>query len=430
MPSLKKTALGLVIMFVLLISLVVALQSVKSSSQTITVPDDFTTIQAAVDNASAGDTVFVKNGTYYCGLGNEIVINKSLSLIGEDANTTIINGQYETFQYHLGGPGGLSTVSIDASNVLITGFTITNCENAIAINQYSNSYTVSGIHIIGNNLIGNFVGIRDADNSLDNNLLVSGNNIANNSLVGFYLDSANSLVSNNLFSDNNGAIGLNEAENVTVCYNRIVNNSRGVSLAEVSGASIFGNNITGSAGYYSPDDYGYGISFTSNCNNSLVYDNNIWGNTYGIILRNVGLESSGIPIPQGSGNVVYHNNLFDNSQNANVEHQYPNNVNGVVNGTTIVSWDTGTVGNYWGDYLSRYPNATEMGTSGIGDTPYIIDENNTDQYPYVQKADISTTPSPHSTLLALSDLQWAVIVAVVVVIILVLSFLFYRNRTK
>lgn len=51
------------------------------------------------------------------------------------------------------------------------------------------------------------------------------------------------------------------------------------------------------------------------------------------------------------------------------------------------SWDNGSVGNYWCDYLAKYPNASEIGDSGIGDTPYIIKANNTDNYPLMAPVD-------------------------------------------
>ena len=35
-------------------------------------------------------------------------------------------------------------------------------------------------------------------------------------------------------------------------------------------------------------------------------------------------------------------------------------------------WDNHTVGNYWGNYLTTYPNATEIDHSGTGNMPYII----------------------------------------------------------
>lgn len=40
------------------------------------------------------------------------------------------------------------------------------------------------------------------------------------------------------------------------------------------------------------------------------------------------------------------------------------------------SWDNGSVGNYWENYSIKYPNASEIGNTGIGDTPYIIDRSN------------------------------------------------------
>ncbi|MCJ7570581.1 MAG: hypothetical protein MUO82_01710, partial [Candidatus Thermoplasmatota archaeon] len=46
------------------------------------------TIQEGINNATAGDTVFVYNGTYY----ENVVVNKTISLVGEDKNGTIIDG--------------------------------------------------------------------------------------------------------------------------------------------------------------------------------------------------------------------------------------------------------------------------------------------------------------------------------------------------
>ena len=43
----------------------------------IIVPDQFATIQEAINNASAGDTIFVRKGTYH----ENIIVNKSLTLI-------------------------------------------------------------------------------------------------------------------------------------------------------------------------------------------------------------------------------------------------------------------------------------------------------------------------------------------------------------
>jgi len=74
-------------------------------------PNNYTKIQDAIDNASNGDTVFVYNGTYNEGLN----VNKSIDLIGEDKNTTIIKGSN----------WGL-VVFISADYVIFSNFTIQN----------------------------------------------------------------------------------------------------------------------------------------------------------------------------------------------------------------------------------------------------------------------------------------------------------------
>ena len=53
-------------------------------------PGNYTTIQNAIDNASDGDTVFVYaySSPYY----ENVLVNRSINLIGEDKNTTIIDG--------------------------------------------------------------------------------------------------------------------------------------------------------------------------------------------------------------------------------------------------------------------------------------------------------------------------------------------------
>ena len=77
----------------------------------------------------------------------------------------------------------------------------------------------------------------------------------------------------------------------------------------------------------------------------------------------------------------YRNNLINNGQN-------------VVVGTSgsINDWDVSQVGNFWSDYTTKYPDATEVDDSGIWNTPYVIDsknvDKNVDDYPLVKPFEI------------------------------------------
>ena len=90
-------------------------------------------------------------------------------------------------------------------------------------------------------------------------------------------------------------------------------------------------------------------------------------------------------------------------------------------GNEAILWDNGSVGNYWSDYLTRYPNATEIDNTGIGDTPYVMinslqkKPNATDNYPLMSPFIVSSSPEPQqeepfSTLLAATVSATALIV--------------------
>lgn len=127
----KSLALLLVLIF---LASLVTLQPavVKAQIQTLIVPDQYPTIQAAIDNASVGDTVYVKSGNYTPAvtdtdpLGDDtIVIDKSISLIGENCQDTIIR----TTQAVSWGVG----IEVTADNVAISGFTIIGNAKDIAL---------------------------------------------------------------------------------------------------------------------------------------------------------------------------------------------------------------------------------------------------------------------------------------------------------
>ena len=58
------------------------------ASKTLVVPQDYSTINEAISHASSGDVISVQKGVYY----ENLQINKSISMLGEDAKNTIIIG--------------------------------------------------------------------------------------------------------------------------------------------------------------------------------------------------------------------------------------------------------------------------------------------------------------------------------------------------
>ncbi|MFO8077861.1 MAG: right-handed parallel beta-helix repeat-containing protein [Thermoplasmatota archaeon] len=94
---------------------------------------DFVSIQEAIDAASSGDTIFVHSGWY-----NETVeINASLTLIGEDKNTTIIEGGKRS-----------DVVTISSDNVCFSGFTIQNSSTVVREGWWK-----AGIRIIASDVL-------------------------------------------------------------------------------------------------------------------------------------------------------------------------------------------------------------------------------------------------------------------------------------
>jgi nitrous oxidase accessory protein len=392
----------------------VSLLSVAPPEGSIVVPDDYLTIQEAVGNSTAGDTVFVRKGTYYSpSSGHPITIDKPLTLIGEDPQSTIIDGNYDKLY-----PKNWDwiTIRIAAPDVTVSGFTIINSEISISLVNYAEESLPTDCRIVNNNLVNNSQGI-DVEHAV--NLLISGNNITGNGGEGISASSSSS--SNITITANNiteNYVGITvTSKNVVVSGNIISDNEFGLNLDWWGPYDVYENNIT--------DNQEYGIQFGRGCNNATIHDNNIERNSIGINLENIRVYGDSTI---GSGNTVYRNNLVDNSYQGFIEKEYKHDtyldISTLVNGTDIVMWDNGTEGNYWSDYAGEDDN-----DDGIGDTPYRIDENNTDYHPLIDPVTISSTSLPLSELSS-ETLSTITLVAVAVVTILVVGFFVYRFNRK
>jgi len=180
------------------------------------------TIQEGVDNASVGDTVFVYNGTYY----ENVVINKIIDLIGENKDTTIINGN--------NGYG----ITVQIINVDIDNFTLINSNCGIFVE--ANYCEITNIKAYAG-----YKGIEVQDVS---NTIITGCNLSNNSNIGITIKRSYDTLLDNCIIEYNLGIGVNfvSSDSNIISNSRISNNGNyGIRLRslEESNGNIIHNNI-------------------------------------------------------------------------------------------------------------------------------------------------------------------------------------------
>lgn len=195
----------------------------------------------------------------------------------------------------------------------------------------------------------------------------------------------NSTIVGNRFVNNREAICLIQSSNNSITRNLILDSVYGIFLGGSQNA-IYENNIEGSH-RETEEGIGTGIFISGYLN--YIYKNNLTGNEIGItladkatsnvifennILENeIGICVLAVPFGKGAqNNTIYHNNFINNTRQV-YQHS------GFAIPISINMWDNGREGNYWSDY-----NGIDNNGDGIGDTPYIIDENNRDNYPLIK----------------------------------------------
>ena len=335
-----------------------------ASAKTITVDDDggadFSSIQEAVDAAEAGDTIRVFDGTYY----ENIVLNKTVTLLGNGSETTIIDG----------GENG-DVVQITANWINISGFNITNAgtdvgdmgiwiitsNNTISNNSFS--FNRKGINVNGyvgqcdnNKFISNHFN-KNGRGSIDmilanytlfqnntcedpygitfdsssNNTLIN-NTFENNKYNGIRIyGSSSGVCENNLIADNwisskRSGIFFYATTNTTIRKNLIRDCETGITadyhcyLTVISNNSLLNNSI--------------GIMIQKSNNNSIV-NNTICQNTIGISIQKGWTEEPSI------NNTIHHNNIYENTEFG-------------INATGNAAYSTDSTNNWWGNPSGPY----------------------------------------------------------------------------
>ena len=326
----------------------------------------YASIQEAINANETLDGHFVVIDPYI--FWEHIVVNKSVGLIGSvdlevpDGLTTIDGG----------GTGTVVTVTAD--NVTIVDIRITHGVNGIILEEADNS-VLQWLSICENAETG--VYIHDSRNCT----LRYSRSISNHDGVWLNNSNHNTICENKITSSNGSAVYLEYSSNNTILDNQMANNDDGIGFLYSSNNIISGNYVSNNTNgvHFSMSDYNTLSSNRISDNNQVgirfdySFNNTITGNGIANNNREISLNT------YSKDNTFYHNDFVNNAEQVYVNES---SVPPITN-----SWDDGfpSGGNYWSDYLNRYPNATEIDASGIGDIPYVIDANNTDRHPLMNQ---------------------------------------------
>jgi parallel beta-helix repeat protein len=285
-------------------------------------PGNYTSINDAIHDAIDGDTIFVfhDSSPYY----EHVNINKKISLIGENKETTIIDGQNTS-----------DVVHISSDNVNLSGFTITksgdlpfpNYDDA-GVEIAANFCNVSENLIISNGDYGVLIGSYIVDGWHDNQI---SNNVINYNYYGVYifLSNANIIQNNTIcFNRYDGVYLLGSP----CSSNRIIDNN--ISFNKINGIEVEdgSNNIIQGNIVNSNNDSGININWYTN-GNKIINNHIKWNHLSGIFLFNSqhttvtgntiegnqlnGLELDDTAYTNIFNNSFIYNGLFLNSYNGN-----------------------------------------------------------------------------------------------------------------
>jgi parallel beta-helix repeat protein len=315
--------------------------------------------EPATLNVFSGNTINGKPLVYLEGQASQVVNNAAQVFLVDCKNMIVRNVDTTA---HL-------RVTIELSGT--TNTKISNCRGNIVLRK-SNSNIIAYNHLTA---VGSMVSYSCSaiELSTSNNNTITDNSIEAANSYGVLLtgSSYNHVQRSSISSAGHAAITLESTTQSNSEFNYIHENN--VTCTETgilfkTGARnnfVFKNTLTGCKN---------SIMLSSGYNNTFVGNNISSSTQYAVYLS------------ASDYNIFYHNNFLSNAQQAYENHNvywwffqndtYYSEYN---------TWDNGEEGNYWDDY-----SGSDVDGDGIGETPYTVYENFTDQYPLTTPFDIDS----------------------------------------
>jgi len=283
----------------------------------------YSTIQAAVNAASTGQTITVDPGSY-----TELVtVNKRLTIRGAQAGVDARSRSTssESIVTGVSGGSGISeSFYITANDVTIDGFTVQENTNQSVSTGAGIVIApgIAGTHILNNIIQNNVSGLFLANSSstdpavIQHNLFQNNNNAGSDGGRGIYTDGGisggnltNVVIDANTFTNNHGSAGttteeaacafeatnVGEQSNIRITNNLFQNNGKAVLFFDTNSVLIQGNTVTGQT------DSAGTLRFEGGDTNITIKNNNCYNNggtAVGIDSKAVGTGNSGFAINQ------------------------------------------------------------------------------------------------------------------------------------
>ncbi|MCD6573643.1 MAG: right-handed parallel beta-helix repeat-containing protein, partial [Thermoplasmata archaeon] len=274
--------------------------------------NNYTSIQDAIDNASDGDTIYVYSGIYY----ENVVINKRINLVGEDRNTTIIDGS-----------GSGNVVEITADCVTISDFTVQNS---------GSNWSDAGIKLHGvQHCRIEYVTASNNYNGIylwhSNNCSITNTNAGGNSVGILLEDSTNCSIRHSTASNDLAGIGLGYSTNCSITNTNASNNDYGIWLSSSTKCSIIKCTL-------SNNNYdGILLYFSTNCTITNTNASNNWEGIYLDSSTNCSITNctvsnnndDGIHLWDSTNCIIHNNTMLDNGI--------------MIYGYDIAHWNTHTI---------------------------------------------------------------------------------------